>query len=131
MASRTTLRKAEELKEQMQEWVPAVTLRIIDRSETRRIGRGVAEMEGYKIVEDDGGIMVLAEVTQFDVVEVRQCACGAEVLTIAIGEAGLDECQACKRKRQKWQAEESMHSSQASRASVAAHMAFDEYSEPS
>jgi len=100
MASRTTLKAAQELKEQMQARHPGIVLRIEDNSKAMRIGRGAARSEGFEILEDTGAIMVLAQVSRFDVVEVRHCSCGAEITTIAIGEAGLDECASCRRERE-------------------------------
>lgn len=100
MASRSTLKKAQELKAKFEANHPNAEIRIIDRSGIARIGRGVAESNGFEIVEDDGGIMVTINEVRFEVLEVRHCKCGAEILTAAIGEWGLDECQACKETRE-------------------------------
>ena len=56
--------------------------------------------------------------------------CGAEILTAAIGEYGLDECQDCRKAREERQTVELAEGIARSRESVARHVAFDEYSEP-
>jgi hypothetical protein len=109
MATRKSLGEAQKLVAELQIRHPNAIFRIVDNSKTMRVGRGAAEMQGFKVVEDDGGIMVMAEVAAFDVYEVRQCRCGAEVLTAAIGENNLDECQICRKKREERQAKVSRH----------------------
>ena len=130
MASRSTRQEAEKVKAEFQASYPDATIRIIDNSKTMRIGRLVAQDKGYDIVEDDGGIMVTAEVTTFDILEVRTCACGNEILTAAIGELGLTECKSGKEQRRARQAAELADGIERNRTAVARHMAFDEYSEP-
>lgn len=96
MASRKSQAKAQELIEKMQANFPDATFRIVDNSATQRIGRIVAEEDGLEIVEDNGGIMVTARVSRFDVLEARIChSCGSEFLTRAIGEHG-PTCKTCR-----------------------------------
>lgn len=104
MATKKSLKEAQEAITRLQTRHPNATFRIVDNSKTMRIGRGAAARQGFEIVEDDGGIMVTAKVTAFDVYEIRYCRCGAEVLTAAIGEDGLDECRTCRKKREERQA---------------------------
>jgi len=130
MASRKTLQEARELANECQSYFPTAKFRIIDNSKRMMIGRGAAEMNGYTILEDDGSIMVLAEVTSFEVLEVRSCKCGNEVLTAAIGEAGLDECQPCREARQTRQAHEIEEGIARNQATIDRHIAFDEWNEP-
>ena len=129
MASRKTLKEAESLRDEFQARHPAATFRIIDNSKTMNIGRVVAMMDGYDIVKDDGAIMVTAKVTRFDVVEVRHCSCGAEILTAAIGENGIDECAKCKEAAHTARMSESARRCERSRHAVAEHARFDDYSE--
>ena len=129
MASRTTLEKAQNLKAELQARHPRAEFRIIDDSKERHIGRNAAEADGYKIIED-GEITVLAMVTKFDVLEVRHCDCGAEILTIAIGEHSLNECVTCRTERQARQKQALAESCERGRQAMAASVAFDEYSEP-
>ena len=129
MASRTTLEKAQNLKVELQVRHPCAEFRIIDDSKERRVGRSAAEADGYKIIED-GEITVLAMVTRFDVLEVRRCECGAEILTAAIGEHGLDECATCRIERQARQKQALAESCERGRQAMAASVAFDEYNEP-
>lgn len=97
MATRTTLKEAKELKASFEANHPDAVIRITDRSETKRIGKAVAETKGFEIIED-GRVMVTAKVTSFDVQEVKFCeVCGAEFLTHAVGEAGNYFCSTeCK-----------------------------------
>ena len=95
MASRSTMTAATELMKKWQTEYPEASFRIIENSEIREVGRALAEREGYTIMEDDGSRWVLANVTRFDILEVRHCACGAEILTAAVGEYGLSQCQDC------------------------------------
>lgn len=106
MATRKSCQAAQELVTKLQKRYPKATFRIIDNSKTMQIGRKAAEMKGFEIIKD-GSIMVMAQVTQFEVLEVRECQCGTEILTIAIGEWGLDECTDCHEKREARQAKES------------------------
>ena len=105
MATRQTQQAAQELKADFERDYPTRTFRIIDSSREMRIGRGVAEMKGYEITEDDGSIMVKVNYTEFSILEVRACRCGAEVLTKAIGEDELDECPTCRKAREQRQAQ--------------------------
>jgi len=100
MASRDTKEKAIELKQKLEARHPSITLRILESSEERRIGRAIAERKGYEITEDSGGVMVTVNLTEYNIVEVRKCRCGAEITTIAIGEHGLDECANCEAARE-------------------------------
>ena len=129
MASRATLKEAEEVKEELKARYSTATFRIIDNSKTSMVGRALAETKGYKIVEDDGSRFVKAEVTQFDVLEVRVCTCGAEVLTAAIGEAGVDECQECRTKNTAQYTVELDEAVKRSRDKVAEMVARDEWEE--
>lgn len=129
MASRTTLEKAQNLKVELEVRHPHAQFRIIDNSKKRHVGREAAEADGYKIIED-GEIMVLAMVTRFDVLEVRHCDCGAEILTVAIGEHGLDECTTCRTERQTRQKQALAERCERGHQAIAASVAFDEYSEP-
>jgi hypothetical protein len=95
MATRKTLTEAEELSAKLQIAHPTAKIRIIANHREMRIGRAVAERQGYEVLGDDGGIMVLAQVTEFSILEVRHCDCGVELLTAAIGEYGVDMCQKC------------------------------------
>lgn len=99
MAGRQTATEAQELKRSLEQAFPTRAFRIIDNSTKRTIGRGVAKRNGYTIIEDDGGIMVKVNYTEYLVLEVRKCDCGAEILTAAIGEDGLSECLDCRSKR--------------------------------
>ena len=100
MASRNTLEKAQELKNEMEQRHPNATIRIVE------------ERTGYWIGE------------------VRKCReCGGEILTAAVGEWGNDECRECAATgRTRWDAKVA-RGVEASRQAVAEHMAFDEYSE--
>jgi hypothetical protein len=100
MATRDTLEKAQELKARWEVDFPNAEIRIINKSGIMTVGRGVAEMENLEIIEDNGGIMVKVQMPQFEVLEVRHCECGAEILTAAVGEWGLNECQNCKQTRE-------------------------------
>ena len=81
MASRKSLKEAQELKEKWEAEYPNAKFKIIDDSMTRTIGG--------KVIESP----------QFNILEARQCGCGGEILTAAVGEASLDECKECKAKR--------------------------------
>lgn len=128
MASRTNLREAQELKAEWQTRHPGARFRIVDNSETMMVGKAVAERHGYEIIED-GRIRVLAKVTRFDVLEIRQCECGAEILTAAIGEISLNECKECKTKRQTRQAQELEESIRREAQRLADWDAMDEWEE--
>jgi len=96
MATRNSRQEAEQLIASLD---PSRQYRILDNSVSRRIGRAVAQRQGYTVVEDTGGPMVTAQVTEFEVLEVRHCAdCGAEVLTRAIGEDYIVECANCEKR---------------------------------
>jgi hypothetical protein len=118
MASRQTETEAQELKANFEKTYPDRTFRIINSSQERRIGRGVAEMKGYQIIEDDGSIMVTVNYTEFQVLEVRKCVCGAEVLTAAVGEDGLNECPSCKAERKSRQEQDGTERANRSAAKV-------------
>jgi hypothetical protein len=126
MASRDTLAEATELKNKFETRYPARKFKIVDQSEKMRIGRRVAIAEGYEILEDTGSAMVMANCTQFAVLEVKHCECGAEVLTAAIGEDGLHECDDCYRHRQERQARVLAHGIENSTQRAAQADAFDE-----
>lgn len=128
MASRITLQEAQNLKAELQVRHSHAEFRIVDNSNERRIGRKAAEAKGYQIIED-GRITVLAMVTRFDVLEIRRCQCGAEILTAAIGELGLDECPACQTKRQARFQKELKESCQRNADHMAAWDAMDEWEE--
>ena len=117
MATRNTIEAARALKAKWEREYPDRTFEIVDRSYTGGIGRGIAKQEGYEIVEDDGGCTVVAKVPQFAVLEVRKCrACGAKILTAAIGEDSLTWCQTCKEKQdQQWGQESKRRARQAAR----------------
>jgi Tat protein secretion system quality control protein TatD with DNase activity len=120
MATRSTKEKAEELKKKLEGQFPSATFRVTDKSATRSIGRKVAEREGFQVVEDNGGPMVKAKVTEYLITEVRQCHdCGAEITTVAFGEYGLDECRECEEKRLARQKKELAESIERSRQNVA------------
>lgn len=95
MATRNTQEQAEQLKAEFETRYPARQFRIVDNSGTMTVGKMAAITNGYEVIED-GDITVLAKVTQFDVLEVRYCNCGAETLTGAIGEDGPDKCKICR-----------------------------------
>jgi len=98
MASRKTEKEAQELKAKWETQYPNSEIRIIDNSGVKQIGRCAAEQSGFEILEGNN-ITVKAIVTSFAVLEVKQCrSCGAEVLTAAIGEIGINVCQICERK---------------------------------
>ena len=99
MASRSTMKEAKKIKSDWETKYPNRTFCIIDRSAEMQIGRKAAEMEGFEVIEDNDDWSVLAKVTQFDILEIRQCGCGAEILTAAVGEDGLNECKDCKARR--------------------------------
>ena len=102
MANRATLDGAQALKVQMQSMFPNAKLTIVDRSKPSTIGRDYAIEHGLEITSDQGGALVTAIATRFDVLEVLAChECGSEVLTAAIGEIGNDECQDCRQERSK------------------------------
>jgi DNA-directed RNA polymerase subunit RPC12/RpoP len=107
MASRNTLREAQELKAQIEKQHPAAKIVIVESSSERRIGRRIAGNEGFEIIEDDGGIMVTVKETRFDVLEARTCqSCGNEYTTVAIGEADDGRCPGCREKAQaRWRKE--------------------------
>jgi len=104
MATKDTLEKALQLKEKFEAQHPGIEIRIVDESSERQIGRLVAEENGLEIVRDDSGIMVIAHVPQFAILEVRHCErCGNEILTAAIGEIAVvgNLCRACEAQRHK------------------------------
>lgn len=129
MATRNTIQKAQELKENLEITHPTRKFRIVDQSEKMRIGRKAAEAYGYEILEDTGNIMVLVNCTEFAVLEVRKCGCGEEVLTAAIGEDSLDECDECYRRRQERQARVLAHGIEKSAQRAAQGDEFDRNSE--
>ena len=75
MAARDTLNEANELRDQIAARHPSRTIAVRDLGEGRRWDR-------------------------YAVVEIRRCACGAEVATHAIGEGEGGECTACKAARE-------------------------------
>lgn len=132
MASRSIRQEAKQVQQKFQEEYPTATFRIIEDSTTTRIGRFVAEQNGYEIVEDNGGSFVTAIMTTYYIVEVRSCnLCGAEVLTHAIGEMSYDLCSGCRTAYQDSERGASAEQQRRSAEAVRQHLAFDEYSEPS
>jgi len=100
MATRDTLKEAQELKSQLEQEFPNAKIIIEDQSSEIQMGRMIAEMKGFEIIEDDGGIRVTVKETRYEVLEVRKCGCGIEFTTAAIGEySANDECQDCREKR--------------------------------
>ena len=111
MASRTTLKKAQVLKEKWEAEYPNAKFRIIDNSMTRTIGG--------KVIESP----------HFNILEVRVCGCGGEILTAAVGEASLDECKECKAKRLARQEQELEASTARQAQRMADWDAMDEWEE--
>lgn len=103
MASRNTKAEAQDLRNEIEARFPGVDIRIVDKSAVRKVGRKIAERQGLEILKDDGRFMVKVFEPKFEVLEVRTCRCGAEVLTAAIGEDSLDECPACRAARKERQ----------------------------
>ncbi len=99
MATRSTQQAAQELKSEFETRYPNRQFRIEDNSGAMQIGKMAAKRQCYEIIED-GDITVIAKVTRYDVLEVRHCDCGAEILTKAIGEDGADKCRACRERQQ-------------------------------
>lgn len=100
MATRNTLKEAQDRKAQLEQDFPGIVIEIEDQSGERQVGRGVAERDGLEIVQDDGGVFVTVKATRFSILEVRKCGvCGNEYTTRAIGEYGLRECHNCKNAR--------------------------------
>ena len=99
MASRNTLKEAQELKAEFKKSFGGVEIRIVENTETRQMGRIVAEEMGLDIDGQDD-LFVTVKVTRYDVLEVRHCGCGQEILTQAIGEIGLNECPTCRERRE-------------------------------
>lgn len=100
MATRNTLKEAQDQKAQLEQDFPGIVIEIEDRSGERQVGRGVAERDGLEIVQDDGSVFVTVKVTRFSILEIRKCGvCGSKYTTRAIGECGLRECRNCKNAR--------------------------------
>ena len=89
MANRDTLQEAQELKEKFEGLYPGREIRIIQKPQF------------------------------FSVLEIRHCDCGAEVLTKAIGEDGLNECATCKAARAQRQSAKSEASIRSAARNVA------------
>lgn len=66
---------------------------------------------------------------EFDVLEIKVCRCGAEVLSAAIGEDDFTQCNECYRRREARQAQVLERGIENSAQRVAEHVAFDENSE--
>jgi len=129
MASRTTLKEAQEVKAQMEARHPGRTIRIIDKSGVAQMGRLAAESKGFEII-DGNDITVTVKEIRFDILEVRKCRnCSSEILTAAIGEDGLDECEPCKAQRKARQEKELAESIERNRQSVAEWEARDRWEE--
>lgn len=105
MASRSTRQEAEKIKAETESSHPGVEIRILDKSGMTQMGRMIAEREGFEILGGNDITVTVME-TRFEILEVRKCRCGAEILTAAIGESGLDECTDCREKRQQRQKRE-------------------------
>lgn len=97
MATRNTQNEANQLKTKLEKQYPNRKFRIVDNSRTMKMGRLAAEEEGYEILSGSV-ITVTAKVTSFTILEIRECGCGTEILTAAIGEDGLNECRECAKK---------------------------------
>jgi hypothetical protein len=127
MATRNTIQEAQELKARFETRYPARKFRVVDQSEKMRVGRRVAIAEGYEILEDTGSAMVTANCTQFAVLEIKHCECGAEVLTAAIGEDDFCECDSCYQERRTRQAKTLEDGIRNSTQRAAQADAFDEF----
>jgi len=104
MATRDSLEKAQALKRELEQAHPGIEIRILDRSTEETVWIKVAEAQGLKVLSVVDDTHVVVSRPRFDVLEVRRCTgCGKEILTAAIGEAGLDECPDCQQRRQQRQ----------------------------
>ena len=126
MASRSTRQEAEKIKAETEARHPGVEIRILDNSGTAQIGRMIAEREGFEILSGND-ITVTVRETRFEILEVRKCRCGAEVLTAAIGESGLNECSACREKRQERQKREGQARAERKAGAREESQAFDSF----
>ena len=93
------------------------------------MGRMVAEQKGFEILAGND-ITVTVRETRFEILEVRKCRqCDEEILTAAIGEYGLDECAACREKRQARQKAEGQARAERARREVREWDARDAWEE--